>query len=53
MENMGNLVNQVLSSNTNLKLPVTNNLLDPLPPVKQVGIFSFLNKFKENNSKPF
>jgi type IV secretory pathway VirB10-like protein len=50
MENMGNFVNQVSPANfnTNLKLPVTNNLLDPLPPVKPVGMFSFLNKFKEN-----
>ena len=50
---MGNLVNQVNQAlpaniNTNLKLPVTNNLLDPLPPLKQGGTFSFLNKFKEN-----
>jgi type IV secretory pathway VirB10-like protein len=57
MENMGNLVNQVnqvlpaninTNINTNLKIPVTNNLLDPLPPLKQGGMFSFLNKFKEN-----
>lgn len=47
---MGNLVNQVLPSNinTNLRIPVTSNLLDPLPPVKNIGIFSFLNKFKQN-----
>ena len=48
MDILGNLVNQESIVNTNIKSPIINNLFSSPPNIKSNGIFSLLNKFKQN-----